>query len=175
TVTLSEPPKGSILAGADCDRVAEVLLIDNQSRRSYRLSVNLSKGEVTGWATVDGQPAVAPDEFAEAEVAVKLDGRIQDALRRRGLDIQERAEINVDPWSTGFYGTQEEKERRVVRGLMYVKHGLEDNQYAHVIDGISALVDLNDQEVVAVYDEKLIPVPAGRANWATGHQERSGE
>jgi primary-amine oxidase len=172
TVTLAEPPKSTILAGAPCDRVADVLLIDNVSKLSYRLAVNLSKKKVTAWTTVAGQPAIAPDEFAEAELAVKLDGRIQDALRRRGLDIQERAQVNVDPWSTGFYGTPEEQERRVVRGLIYVKHDLDDNQYAHVVDGISALVDLNDQEVIAVYDEKVIPVPQECDNWAASHQEQ---
>jgi primary-amine oxidase len=153
-------------------RTAEVILIDNTSRGSFRVEVDLDAGTVRDWQRVEGQPAIAPDEFAETELTVKMDGRVLEALRRRGLDLEERSQINVDPWSAGYYGTPEESERRIARALIYVKHGLEDNQYAHVVDGVSAIVDLNEQEVVAIEDVAVLPVPQQCANWAASHQER---
>lgn len=170
SLALAEPPKEAVLNGSDCPRVAQAVIIDNTSKHSYRLVVNLTEGRVTSWTTIEGQPAIAPDEFAETEIAVKMDGRVDEALRRRGLDLQDRAQVNVDPWSAGHYET-EDGERRVARGLIYVKHDLADNQYAHVVDGVSVLVDLNDQEVVGVDDEKVIPVPMECDNWAQIHQK----
>src|SRR5581483_1831556 len=145
-VSLREPTRSD----PEPPRAAEVILIDNTSRGSFRLDVDLDVGSVRDWQRVEGQPAIAPDEFAETELTVKMDGRVLEALRRRGLDLEERSQINVDPWSAGYYGTPEESERRIARALIYVKHGLEDNQYAHVVDGVSAIVDLNEQEVVAM-------------------------
>jgi primary-amine oxidase len=169
SVALAEPVKELILTGKDCGRIAQVIIIDNNSKGSYRLLIDLTNGQVTDWSTIEGQPAIAPDEFAETEMAVKMDGRVDEALRRRGLDLQDRAQVNVDPWSVGYYSTKD-GERRVARGLVYVKHDLDDNQYAHVVDGLSVLVDLNDQEVVAIDDEKVIPVPMECNNWAQSHQ-----
>jgi primary-amine oxidase len=171
TIALKEPPKAALLACAQVRRVGEVVLLDNTSRGSFRLEVDLDKEAVGPWERIDGQPAIAPDEFAETELAVKMDGRVLEALRRRGLDLEDRSQINVDPWSAGYYGGPEERERRIARGLIYVKHGLEDNQYAHVVDGLSAIVDLNDQEVVAVEDVAVLPVPAECANWAQSYQQ----
>ena len=170
SVALAEPPKAMVLSGEDCGRLAQVIVIDNNSKGSYRLLIDLTSDQVTDWSTIEGQPAIAPDEFAETEMAVKMDGRVDEALRRRGLDLQDRAQVNVDPWSVGYYST-EDGERRVAHGLVYVKHDLEDNQYAHVVDGLSVLVDLNDQEVVAIDDEKVIPVPMECDNWAESHQK----
>jgi primary-amine oxidase len=171
-VALKEPPKAATLAGQELPRVAEVVLICNTSRNSFRIDVDLDQRLAGPWVEIDGQPAIAPDEFAETELAVKMDGRVLEALRRRGLDLEDRSQINVDPWSAGYYGSPEERERRIARGLIYVKHGLEDNQYAHVVDGLSAIVDLNDQEVVAIEDAAVLPVPAECANWAQSYQER---
>ena len=171
-VSLVEPSRVALCSGSPPPRAAEVVLIDNTSRGSFRGYVDLDAGSVRAWQRLEGQPAIAPDEFAETELAVKMDGRVLEALRRRGLDLEERSQINVDPWSAGYYGTPEENERRIARALIYVKHGLEDNQYAHVVDGVSAIVDLNDQEVVAIEDVAVLPVPQQCANWAASHQER---
>ena len=171
-VSLIEPPRAAVSGDSTPPRSAEVVLIDNTSRGSFRVNVDLDAGSVRDWHKVDGQPAIAPDEFAETELAVKMDGRVLEALRRRGLDLEERSQINVDPWSAGYFGAPEEGERRIARALIYVKHGLEDNQYAHVVDGLSAIVDLNDQEVVAIEDHDVLPVPQQCANWAASYQER---
>jgi primary-amine oxidase len=171
-VSLKEPAPAVLSSDASPPRIAEVVLIDNESRGSFKLDVDLDAGSVGDWRSIDGQPAMAPDEFAETELAVKMDGRVLEALRRRGLDLEERSQINVDPWSAGYYDTPEDRERRIARGLIYVTHGLEDNQYAHVVDGLSAIVDLNEQEVVAVEDVAVVPVPQRCANWAASYQER---
>jgi primary-amine oxidase len=167
-VSLKEPARSE----SGSPRAAEVILIDNTSRGSFRVDVDLGAGTVRDWRRIEGQPAIAPDEFAETELAVKMDGRVLEALRRRGLDLEERSQINVDPWSAGYYDAPDERDRRIARALIYVKHGLEDNQYAHVVDGLSAIVDLNDQEVVAVHDDAVLPVPQQCANWAASYQER---
>jgi len=171
-VMLKEPPKADLNREAVPPRMAEIILIDNASQGSFRVNVDVVASMVTTWTPVDGQPAIAPDEFAETEIVVKNDGRVLEALRRRGLDLEDRSQVNVDPWSAGYFGAPEEGERRIARGLIYVKHGLEDNQYAHVVDGVSAIVDLNEQEVLEVEDVAVLPVPKECDNWAASYQRR---
>jgi primary-amine oxidase len=171
-VSLNEPTPAALASGVAGPRSAEVVLIDNTSRGSFRVVVDLDARTVRDWQRIEGQPSIAPDEFAETELAVKMDGRVLEALRRRGLDLEERSQINVDPWSAGYYDSPDERDRRIARALIYVKHGLEDNQYAHVVDGLSAIVDLNDQEVVAVHDDAVLPLPQQCSNWAASYQER---
>ena len=83
-VSLIEPPPAARSADSPSPRSAEVVLIDNTSRGSFRVTVDLASGSVRDWEKIDGQPAIAPDEFAETELAVKMDGRVLEALRRRG-------------------------------------------------------------------------------------------
>jgi len=51
--------------------------------------------------------------------------------------------VMVDPWSAGNYGAEEEQTWRLTRALSWVRSDPADNGYAHPIEGVLALVDLN--------------------------------
>ena len=175
SVMLVEPTKQQLAKRGKrpLPRLAEVMLIDGEERCGFRTRVDLGKGSVKKFERIDGlQPAIFTEEFIEVEFESKMDGRVQDALRRRGLDIQQRSQVNVDPWSPGNFGEPEENERRVARGLFYLRAHNDDNAYAHPVDGLTTLVDLHDKEVIAVEDEEVLPVPTDSANYAARFQDK---
>ncbi len=74
----------------------------------------------------------------------------------------------VEPWSAGNYGTEpaEDKGRRLMRALCFVRSEAKDNGYARPLDGVVAVVDLNKMEVLRVEDYGVVPLPPEAGNWA---------
>jgi primary-amine oxidase len=173
-VMLVEPTKQQLARSAKRrPRRVDVQLVDSDQRCGFATQVELNKGTVKPFSRIDGlQPAIFTEEFIEVELESKMDGRVQEALRRRGLDIQQRTQVNVDPWSPGHFGGADESERRVARGLFYLRAENDDNAYAHPIDGMATLVDLNDKEVIAVEDEEVLPVPRQSYNYAARFRDK---
>lgn len=167
SVMLVEPRKRDVVAGAETARAAEVLLLDGARRMTLRVHVDLDAGRVTAWEDLpDQQPAITLDEFVDIEIETKAHPDVQEALRKRGLDLQQRALVMVDPWSPGNFGYPEEQGRRVGRGIFYMRSQNDDNQYAHPIDGLVALLDLDTLELIGLEDEEVYPVPMDDANYA---------
>ena len=166
SVMLVEPRKRDIVAGEDIARQAEVVILDGRRRMAQRIIVDLGDGAVVSWADLPGeQPAITIDEFVDIEIETKAHPLVQEALRKRGLDLQQRALVMVDPWSPGNFGIPEEEGRRVGRGTFYMRSQNDDNQYAHPIDGMLALIDLDTLELIGVEDERVLPVPMDDANY----------
>jgi primary-amine oxidase len=65
--------------------------------------------------------------------------------------------VLVDPWSAGSYGGEE--GRRLSRALTWVYVDGDHNAYAHPVDNLVTIVDLNEMEVVRVEDHGVVEVP----------------
>src|SRR5207244_12725418 len=90
--------------------------------------------------------AVMLYDFFTCEHLRKNNEEFQAALAKRGITDMEM--VMVDPWSAGYYGPEEEPTRRLVRARSWVRIGSpDDNGYAHPVEGVRALVDLNRMEV----------------------------
>ena len=167
SASLVEPTKRELTSGADIERKAEALLLDGRRRVTYIVLVDVRQRAVTAWDEVPGQqqPAITIDEFVDIEIETKSDPRVQDALRRRGLDLQQRALVMVDPWSAGNFDIEAEKGRRIAQLTFYMRSQNDDNQYAHPIDGMIALIDLDTLELIDVEDEHIYPVPMDDGNY----------
>ncbi len=168
TLTLHEPAKDLILGyhdGQPTDREAFIGILDNADGATYEAVVSLSRGVVTAWRHVPGvQPSIMLDEFFECENALKADPAFQEALRKRG--ITDYSLLMVDPWSAGNYGAEEEQTLRLARALTWVRSEPGDNGYAHPVEGLLALVDLNRMKVVSIEDNGVVPVPPHPGNYS---------
>jgi len=71
----------------------------------------------------------------------------------------------VDPWSSGNFGREEEQTVRLSRTLSWVKTGPKENGYAHPIEGVIAVVDLNKMEVLRVEDYGVVAMPWKPGNY----------
>ncbi len=167
SVRLHEPPKEVVLnfkQGHPVTREAFIILLDNTDGKTYEAVVSLTRGKVTSWHHVpDVQPSIMLDEFFECERAVKAHPDFQAALRKRGITNLDL--VMVDPWSAGNYGTLEENTRRLSRTISFVRSHPIDNGYAHPIEGVLALVDLNKMEVVKIEDNGVVPLPPTNGNY----------
>jgi primary-amine oxidase len=171
SVTLHEPPKSLVLSyqpGMAFEREAFVIVLDNATGSTFEAIVSLTSQSVTSWKPIpDVQPPIALDEFFDCEATVKADPEFQAAVRRRG--IEDMSLVCVDPWSAGVYADDPESDRgrRLLRALCWVRSNPTDNLYAHPIDGLTVIVDLNTLEVVRVEDYAVIPVPPEMSNYTT--------
>jgi primary-amine oxidase len=71
----------------------------------------------------------------------------------------------VDAWPAAHFGRPEESERRLARCVAFVRPSPGDNEWAHPVDGVIALVDLNTLEVLRIDDHGVVPVPPESGNF----------
>jgi primary-amine oxidase len=171
TVALQEPVKAAVLAfqpGDPIDRNCDVILLDNTDGSAHEVTVSLTGGGVTAWTRrTDVQPSVMVDEFFEAELAIREDPQFVAAMARRGLT--DMSLVCVDPWSAGNYGDPLEAGQRSIRALIWVRAAEGDNHYAHPVDGVSVLLDLNQMKVLRVDDTGVVPIPAEQSNYTRAY------
>ncbi len=167
TVELREPPKAVVLGhrpGQAFEREVFVAVLDPADGKTYEALVSLTAGRVTDWRHVpDVHPAIMLEEMMECEAACKRDPRWQAAMRRRGIEDFDL--VMVEPWSAGYYGLEHDDGRRIVRALMWVRAHPTDNGYAHPVENVIAVVELNRMEVLAVEDYGVVPVPTEPGNY----------
>jgi primary-amine oxidase len=170
TVTLDEPAKSLVLhAGSarSIARQARIILLDKASGTGYEAIVNLSTRSVARYEALPKgvQPPIMMDEFGECEEAARKSPAFRDALKKRG--VVDMSLVMIDAWSAGHYGNEPEQDRgkRLVRALSWVRSSATDNGYAHPIEGVVTVIDLNRKEVVRVEDYGVVPVPQKAGLW----------
>jgi primary-amine oxidase len=172
---LEEPTRAEIKAwegGADLQRIAFVLVLDRQTGEAFEAFVDVRVGALVRTRALAvheppyGQPPVMIEEFARCEKIVKADPAWRRAVMRRGLSEAELDLVQVDPFSSGFFDRDFERGRRIVRAVCYWRENLQDNAYAHPIEGVVAVVDLIAEKVVDLVDApEIVPVPKKKRNY----------
>ena len=175
--TLLEPDK-SVLARASVDgppaRQAFLVLLDRASGLGHEAIVDLRSASIARLSALAKgiQPAIMLDEFGEAEEVVKRSPEFQAVLAKRGIAKADL--VMVEPWSAGSYGTEvpEDAGRRLMRALCFARSSEGDNGFAHPIDGVVVIIDLNKSEIVRIEDYGLMQIPAEAGNWAREFEPR---
>ena len=154
-------------AGSAIPREARLVLLDRATGTGYEALVNLSARSVPRFEALPKgvQPPIMMDEFGECEEAAKKSPEFREALKKRG--VEDMSLVMVDAWSAGHYGNEPagDRGRRLVRALTWVKADAKDNGYAHPVEGLITVIDLNRKEVVRIEDLGVVPVPARAGNW----------
>ncbi len=167
SVNLREPSKEIVLnyvPGTPIEREAFLIILDNTDGATYEAVVSITQGHVVSWQHIPGvQPSIMNDEFFECEQLLKGNPEFQAALHKRG--ITDFGLLMVDPWSVGNYGNEEEQKLRLGRALTWVRSDPDDNGYAHPVEGLMVMVDLNKMEVLRVEDVGVIPIPPEPGNY----------
>jgi len=171
SITLAEPPRSAIRKyrpGQPFQRQAFLVLMDVAKGAGHEAMVDLNLRTVLRLDPLPQglQPAIMLDEFGKCEEAVKRSAEFLGALKKRGVtDVNL---VMVEPWSAGYYGTEvaEDRGRRLMRALCFVRSEPSDNGYARPLDGVVAVVDLHKMEVIRVEDYGVVPLPPESGNWA---------
>src|SRR3954451_14120601 len=169
TIELREPDKDAVLAwsaagGAPPSREAFTVLLAQGDGSAHEVVTSLDSGELVSWTTPEGvQPLAVVAELAQAEELVRRDPGFQAALAKRG--IADFDGIQIDAWPGGNYGRPEEQKLRLARCIAFVKPGPGDSEWAHPVDGLIALVDLNTLKLLRIDDHGVVPVPPEPGNF----------
>ncbi|MDU0957499.1 MAG: tyramine oxidase, partial [Bradyrhizobium sp.] len=174
-VRLEEPTKAELTAhagGQVLPRKAFVVSLDIASGESVELVVDLGRAEIVDREVVPnreapyGQPPVTLEDFFRCDATVKADPGWRNAMRRRGLTDKDIELVQIDPFSSGFFDLPFERGARIVRAVSYFREHLQDNGYAHPIEGVVAVVDLIAGKVIDLTDEDpVIPIPRKKRNY----------
>jgi primary-amine oxidase len=158
---LNEPPKATVLAwksGQPFGREAFVVALDRKANKTYEAVVDLKAKKVTSWKPIaDVQPGVLIEEFSSPRDIVRQDKRVVAALKKRGVEDMEN--VQIDTWAAGIL---DEKERasgaRLLRCLFYYRPPGHKNPHHRPIEGMVAVVDLAQGEVVTFVDSGAVPI-----------------
>ena len=174
-VQLEEPSKRDVLAwspGKPAPRRAAATVFDTKSGVVHIGIVDLVAATVASWIEHPaktypyGQPPIIIEEFFKVGDIVKADAGWRKAMQRRGLTDADIELVQVDPFSAGYFDREIEKGRRLVSAVSYWRSDIKDNGYAHPIEGVVALVDLIEEKVLELIDEKdIIPIPRTKRNY----------
>ncbi|MDX1540835.1 MAG: primary-amine oxidase, partial [Geminicoccaceae bacterium] len=173
TVELQEPAKEvvrSFRVGEPIARAAFVCCFDVRADQVFEAVVDLVGERVVAWREIEGaRPTIMPEELAEVEACVKADPAFAEACARRGIEVEQ---AQVDAWSAGTYDFEDERDRRVAHTFVWLKKHEFDNGYAHPVEGLNVVVDINRLEVLRIDDHGGPPVPMAEHNYARRFQER---
>lgn len=178
---LEEPCKKALRAGVVPPRLARIHAYPGQKNFGilpgvYHGVVNVETEEVVAWQFLpEAMPMRGGSNWMAAMKLCKEDPRIVEALSRRGIDDMDR--VVMEPWPTGptaktfenapfdYSETdavwKDELGKYTAYVHMWVRlDGDLDNYYAHPIDGLKAVIDVGNMDILAVEDtDDSIPIP----------------
>jgi primary-amine oxidase len=146
-------------------REAVVTVLDRASGDAFEAVVSLDGRTIASWEHIPGvQPGMIIPEFTEAIEAIKADPAYRAALALRG--ITDMSLVSIDCWPNGNFGFPEDEALRLTRAYSFVAGAEGENAYAHPIDGVIAIVDLNAIKVVRVEDHGVVALPPEPGHYA---------
>lgn len=161
SIELQEPSKAELAdyaAGNGVPRRAFMVIRDVEQAKTYEATVSLSDGRVISLAHIPGvQPGLLFDDFLAVEDLVRSDHRWQEAMHKRGVTDFEH--VMIEPWPCAYLDETDSPNRRLNRPLTYVRYSQDENAYAHPVDNLTVLVDLDRREVLEVVDHGVVPLP----------------
>lgn len=162
SIVLEEPDKKLVLKWKKGDpplprKASVVALVKGVS---HVLILDLETDQVTSHETgsVSGYPTMTiKDMVGILQVPLKSP-EFNRSITKRGVNL---ADLVCLPISSGWYGTPLEENRRLIKVQCYSKQGTV-NFYMKPIEGLTALVDIDRKEVLAISDDgQNIPVANG--------------
>jgi primary-amine oxidase len=158
-ITLDEPEKPAVLAWRPGQPYArKAFVIARRDRTTYEAVVDLVARKVERGEAIPGvQPAISLDELAEAQRITLTDPGWQTAMRKRGYSHFSRDKVFCAPMAVGYATDPDEAGRRLVRVTCFDAAGAR-NRWSRPIEGLRALVDLDEKRVVRLIDTGQVPV-----------------
>ena len=169
SIVLKEPKKEVVnhfVKGDPVERNAFVVLFDNTKNQCFEICVNINAAYISSWIHIPNvQPTMTVDEQVECEKAVMENPEFKEIMAKYG--VTDMSLIMVDIWSAGNYGSAEEANMRLARPLCFVRSEKGANGYAHPIEGVKPVVDLNTMKVIRIEDLGYWKLPPTEGEYST--------
>lgn len=158
-ITLKEPLKQDVLAWSPGDPVPRLAFaIIKKGPETFEAIVDTIAGKVLSWEQIkDVQAGLLPTvEWSLVQTIVRGNQAWQAAARKRG--IENFRDVVCVPNPAGYFGVAEEEGRRLVKVVCYASAGAK-NYWARPIEGLIAVVDLDERALVRLIDTGVVPIP----------------
>jgi len=161
TMSLHEPPKSAVWSwkpGVPLPNRAAFVVV-KQGPQVFEGIVDVTARKVDFWQAVKGvQPGILNEEYELARNLVGADPKWQAAMHKRGIKDLNQVVCNPMMYPPGYFGPSPLAQRRLLVVICGLETG-DKNFWAHPIEGVQALVDLNAKQVVEVVDRGVVPIP----------------
>jgi primary-amine oxidase len=160
-VQLHEPSKEIINNWKNSDpveRVAKVTLWNSVTSTVIEGDITVEGKKISFTEIPGAKSPILSTESEKAIKAAKADKRIIAALKDRG--VEDINQVHMETWPIGAQIPKElDDGRRLIWTPMWQRPTEFANLYAHPINGLHAIVDLDSGEVVSVENTEIIPIP----------------
>ncbi|WP_116475773.1 primary-amine oxidase [Zobellella maritima] len=162
-ITLKRPPKQQVWNFAlneqalSANRSAEFVILDG--KKVIEGTVDLVTRQLLDWSEVEGAHGmVLVDDFAKVQAAIEASPEYAQALQKRG--IQDASRVVTTPLTVGYFDNADDlqQDKRLLKVVSYLDTG-DGNYWAHPIENLVAVIDLEQQAVIKVEDEGVVPIP----------------
>jgi primary-amine oxidase len=162
-ITLDEPEKPAVLAWAPGQPFArKAFVIARRDRTTYEGVIDLAARKVERWGAIPGvQPAISLEELAEAKRITLADPGWQAAMRKRGYSDFSGKKVFCAPMTVGHAAHPAEAGRRLIRVTCF-DAAETTNVWSRPIEGLQALIDLDEKKMVRLIDTGQTPVSRER-------------
>ena len=162
SVELREPAKDVVRtfrAGDPIRREARVTCWSRDEGTPYKALVSLCEDAVLSWEPVPGEQAnMTVDEWHEAHDLLIAHPEVIEALARRGITDLDL--VLIDTWAYGHALIPADLQgRRLGWTDVWLRATPNGNPYAHPVNGLHCVVDLNTMELLRIEDSGAVEPP----------------
>lgn len=139
------------------DRQAVFSLLENKN--IIEGVVDLKNQKVTEWNILKNTHGmVLLDNFELVQQVIKESPEYAAALKKRG--VTDISKVVATPLTVGYFGGEDglNKELNLLKVVSYLDTG-DGNYWAHPIENLVAVVDLDKKKIIKIEDGDLIPIP----------------
>ncbi len=157
-IDLDEPPKADVLAWKPAQPfVRKAFIVARRDRTVSEAVVDLGARKVERWEAIPNvQSGLAAEELDDAGRVTRVDTAWQMAMRKRGYTAFEN--LFCAPLSAGYFAEPADEGRRLVRVTCFETAGSRINWWGRPIEGLYAVVDLDEKKVIRLIDAGEVPV-----------------
>jgi primary-amine oxidase len=157
-IDLDEPPKPEIISWKPTQPFArKAFVVARRDRTVYEAVVDLGNRKVERWEAIRGvQSGLVSGEIEDGGRIARADPGWKAAMRKRGYAAFDN--LFCPSLSAGYFADPAEESRRLVRVACFDTAGSRINWWGRPVEGLYAVVDLDEKTVVRLIDTGEIPV-----------------
>lgn len=162
-IALVEPEKAKVWdfvlngTAVDTPRQAAITMLDG--KHIVESVVDLQEKKVVSWAAIkDAHGMVLLDDFMTVQSIVTSSPEFAQALKKHGVD--DPSKVVTTPLTVGYFDGKDglRQEDRLLKVVSYLDVG-DGNYWAHPIENLVAVVDLEQKKIQKIEEGPVVPVP----------------
>ncbi|EHF5014985.1 primary-amine oxidase, partial [Enterobacter hormaechei] len=162
-IALAEPEKAKVWdfvlngTAVDAPRQANIIMLDG--KRIIESRVDLKDKKILRWEPIkDAHGMVLLDDFNTVQQIINESPEFAAVLKKRG--ITDPKKVITTPLTVGFFDGKDglKQEDRLLKVISYLDVG-DGNYWAHPIENLVAVVDLEQKKIQKIEEGPVVPVP----------------